>query len=1284
MYKLDLNLEHILRSGVDDEDRGDSRTADSDYESDSDGSDVGEGSPWARLDRRLLQRIVGFLPRQSDRRAFCLVSREWARAGESRLWAYPEFSTPKQLGRFLRVVSDRPGVYGPHIRGIRFTLASHYDRHLVSPYYCDGDTDGELPTLLEIAQGQHVLSAEPAVMRSLLNGSDLMSAALALRYGRLCAPIDRLSIYGFRLRDKHIVNDLMRWNLRELEVVGMPRKPLANLGYLLRNLRGLRSLRIESDSLLPSDAWAPLAQRLPALQRLRIWAPSISGSHLLRAMLTQQPPQTMAVFHLVGRDCDATDELVDRITAGSPLIRSLVVHGAGISATSASFALGRCARLSHLELVRDEPEPASAEPSVLLPVVASGLATLSLQNLSISDALIRSAASTVTGLRTLHISGAAHLTGSPLGDLLAASTRLVALGLHRCPVLTEELLVGLAQGPSAQLLRVLMVHQCAVQSDGVEAVLSAFPATHHFSVTGIEMVRQQFEYMYNAAAGPSDAVLAELAQDSTAIPVRRSFRPLYPSGHYLRQIAQTSADDESNDRSLAGAVLSPPGLQKTAWVDSNNPTSTFVPGLLAFANCAIGRDSPMSGRRRATTVSSEDHHLYDTAHHQSVRRLRSNSDQPTGALSPGVSYNDDEDPFHASSTVSRSLGLEPAADMEPTEAAPVVDEAYSENLDAEAKNAATEELATDTRSIEAPAVERSALEDAAADELVVSDEFAAEELAAEPTTNSIARELVVSEEPIVGAPVVEELAVEPAVEEPDVDEPVAAEVPAAEEPIVEESATDEAVVEEPVVDEPATEEVATEEPTASDELAIEESASEPAADVGARGLVVSEEPATDMPTVDESAVEPVAEESVAEEQAAEEPAVPEELAVERLATEPAAEEPAAEELAADEPVVDESVTEEVATEDPAVEEQVAEESVADEPTSDAVARELAVSEEPAVGELAAKESAAEELVVSNEPLVDETVAEELAIEEPAADETVAEVISVSEESPIDNPVDEKPLAEVVDVQEPAVEDPTAEEPTAEPPTTDEPAADRSISEESLVREAAPEESVEEPASEEPASGEPAAEEPIADEPAAEEPAAAEPVSEEPVSDETVARELAAEEPVTEELDSEEPVSGESAVEEPVAAEFVAAEPAAGELAAEETVADEPTAGEPAAEESAVEEPAADETIARELSVEEPVAEEPASEEPVAEALVVDESATEKPNSEEPAAEEPVTEEPAAKEPEAKELVAEELASDEPAAEEPVVEEQAAAEPAAEEPAAEEPAVEETVAEEPIV
>ncbi|KAJ2801258.1 hypothetical protein H4S07_004985, partial [Coemansia furcata] len=379
MYHLDLNFGHRGATANDD-DKNDPRLADSDYESDSDSSDAGDYSPWANLDRRLLQRVIGYLPRQCDRRAVCLVNREWALAGESSLWAYPEFSTPKQLASFLRVVSERPSVYGPHIRGIRFTLASHYDHHLVSPYYCDGDSfsEAELPTLMEVAQGKHVLSTDPAVMRSLLHGSDLTSPPLALRFARMCSPIDRLSIYGFRLRDKYIVNDLMRWSLRELEIIGMPRKPLANLSYLLRNLRSLRSLRIESDSPLPADTWGPLALRLPQLHKLRIWAPFISGSHLLRAM--NQAPQSMVVLHLVGRGNDTSDEFVERIVQGSPHIQSLVINSANITARSVVSVLGGCARLTHLELARDEPESAAAAGEIP-PVVASKLATLALQNL---------------------------------------------------------------------------------------------------------------------------------------------------------------------------------------------------------------------------------------------------------------------------------------------------------------------------------------------------------------------------------------------------------------------------------------------------------------------------------------------------------------------------------------------------------------------------------------------------------------------------------------------------------------------------------------------------------------------------------------------------------------------------------------------------------------------------------------------------------------------------------------------------------------------------------------
>ncbi|KAJ2879986.1 hypothetical protein H4R27_004991 [Coemansia aciculifera] len=640
MYHLDLNFGHGLRgAAANDDDKSDPRLADSDYESDSDTSDVGDYSPWANMDRRLLQRIMAYLPRQSDRRAFCLVSREWALAGESSLWAYPEFSTPKQLASFLRVVSDRPSVYGPHIRGIRFTLASHYDRHLASPYYCDGDsyTEAELPTLMEVAQGKHVLSTDPAVMRSLLHGSDLTSPPLALRFARMCSPIDRLSIYGFRLRDKYIVNDLMRWSLRELEIVGMPRKPLANLSYLLRNLRSLRSLRIESDSPLPADTWGPLALRLPQLHKLRIWAPSISGSHLLRAM--NQAPQSMVVLHLVGRDNDASDEFVERIVQGSPHIQSLVINSANITARAAVSVLGSCARLTHLELARDEPESSFAAGDIPS-VVASRLTALALQNLDIPDMLIRQAASVVTGLRSLHISGAVQVTGESVGALLRDSTRLAALGLFNCSSLSEELLDGLAQGPSAQSLRVLMVRQCAVQSEGVEAVLSAFPNIKHLSVVGVEIVRQQYEYIYDVAS----ALEAAEPQDRD-IPVQRSFKSMYPSGHYFCK--SDPAHDGCPDvdgREAAGPELSAWEYQRAMW--DGDSTSRFVPGLLAFANGAVDSEPSVAGRRRAATISSEDHlDAGESASdsegsnlHPAARRLRSNSDQPSSNLSPVAGY----------------------------------------------------------------------------------------------------------------------------------------------------------------------------------------------------------------------------------------------------------------------------------------------------------------------------------------------------------------------------------------------------------------------------------------------------------------------------------------------------------------------------------------------------------------------------------------------------------------------------------------------------------------------
>ncbi|KAJ2443302.1 Nonsense-mediated mRNA decay protein 5, partial [Coemansia sp. RSA 2424] len=1030
MYNLDLNLGHGLRNATaNDDDKSDPRLVDSDYESDSDVSDAGgDYSPWANLDRGLLQRIIAFLPRQSDRRSFCLVNREWALAGESALWAYPEFSTPKQLASFLRVVSDRPSVYGPHIRGIRFTLASHYDRHLVSPYYSDGDsyTETELPTLLEVAQGKHVLSADPVIMRSLLHGSDLTSPPLALRFARMCSPIDRLSIYGFRLRDKYIVNDLMRWSLRELEIVGMPRKPLANLSYLLRNLRSLRSLRIESDSPLPADTWGPLALRLPKLHKLRIWAPSISGSHFLRAM--NQPPQSMAVLHLVGRNSDVSDEFVSRIVQGSPHIQSLVIHSASITASLAALVLGACACLTHLELVRDEPEPATTVADVP-PVIAAKLATLNLQNLDIPDVLIRLIAPVVTGLRTLHIGGAPHLTGESVGALLCTSTRLAALGLFNCSNLSEYLLEGLVQGPSAKTLRVLMISQCAVQSDGVESVLSAFPNIKRLSIVGVEVVRQQYSYIYDGSSVSNDSEAEEPQHDSSDISVRRSFKPIYPSGHYFCK-SDPSTVGCPNDEVVGGQAAADhtaSDYQRAMW-GSDGSAARFVPGLLAFANGAIDRGEPSvsgrsAGRRRATTISSEDHLDADESDvssdsgrsvaSQSVRRLRSSSEQPSSSIAPVAIY--DEDSFNARYEQSRSL--DGAMEAVPEHEEPVgSDEAELalEEVDRAIDGLEHEQLAFVEPTDEAAAevVETVAEESAVADVIdtdadaddavreVSAEPAVAEEAAEAPLEETYDREVTAD----VNASSSDLAGIAGGVA-------LALAVAGASLAVFGSEAADE--IPEPLVEDPVVE--------------------EPAAEAAARSV---DEPASEV-TTDEPAVETAVEETAV---------VAEELAAEIAADEIATEEPVAEAVAETaEVVADEAVAE------TAVEEAVVEVT---EPTAD----EPAIAAEELVAETAADEVTAEEPVaeVAAEEPVSETVAEAVeivadeAVAEPAAEiaETAVEETAIVSEEPVAEIAEEEPVAEAVEtvadeavaepaevveaaVEEAAVED---EEPTADEST----------------------------------------------------------------------------------------------------------------------------------------------------------------------------------------------------------------------------------------------------------
>ncbi|KAJ2081287.1 hypothetical protein H4R24_002464, partial [Coemansia sp. RSA 988] len=607
-YQFDFNFGTIgddARADEGDDQRGTSSDSDSDVES----GDSSEGASWATLDRRLLQRIVSFLPGQSDRRTFCLVSKDWGFAATSDLWAYPQFSTPQQLAAFLRTVTERPHAYGSHIHGIRFTLSSHYGRHLVSPYYNDDyeASDAELSTLVEVAQGKHVLSTDPTLLRSLLHGSDLTSPPLAFKYARACSPIDSLSIYGFRLRDKYIVNDLMRWRLREIEIIGMPRKPLANLGYLLCGLRSLRSLRLESDAPLPADVWGPVALRLPALQKLRLWAPAIAASQIVRSL--SSAPKLLEVLHIVGSGSDAGADLIELVVNESSCIQSLVVHGSGVTASSARTALCQAKHLSHLELMRNEPE-LPAVPSLVAVttpvVVASQLNTLSLRNISVDDALVTAAAGVVTRLRSLYINRTPCLSGGAVAELLRASTRLVALGLYNSPLLSDVALEGLASGPSASRIRVLLVRQCHMQSDGVERALPALTNLKNFSITGTEVVQQVFNYAYDDSDTAAQQYEGE--EDSNPAPpvLNRSFKPMYPVDHYFctsdPKVAAASSE-VAKDIAMQAAVSVPP-TPRTAW--NAYAAKRFVPGLLAFATDAATHGGATGTGRRRATISSDD------------------------------------------------------------------------------------------------------------------------------------------------------------------------------------------------------------------------------------------------------------------------------------------------------------------------------------------------------------------------------------------------------------------------------------------------------------------------------------------------------------------------------------------------------------------------------------------------------------------------------------------------------------------------------------------------------
>ncbi|KAJ2180665.1 Nonsense-mediated mRNA decay protein 5, partial [Coemansia sp. RSA 551] len=1044
MYRFDFNFSDVSRA-----DDNNLRAADIDYESDGEDSDTSDTQAWASLDRRLLHRISTFLPRQRDLRTFCLVNKDWAQAAAPQLWAYPQFSEPEQLAGFLRTVSARPQVYGPHIRGIRFTLNSHYDRHLVSPFYHDGDesADAELPTLLEVAQGKHVLSTDPTLLRSLLHGSDLTSPPLAFKFARACAPIDSLSMYGFRLRDKHVVNELMRWRLRDIEIIGMPRKQLANLGYLLHNLRSLRSLRLESDSPLPTDTWGPLALRLPALRQLRVWAPDIAASRLVRSLAVA--PKQLQVLHLVGTGGDAGDDLVELIMQGSPQLQSLVVYGANITAQSAYTALTLGHNLTHLELMRDGPElsdiPTRAPDAVPI-VTAASLNTLSLRNLAVDDALIAATALVATQLRTLFICGAPCLGGGSVGALLNASTRLVALGLHDCPLLTEDALYGLVSGPSADQLRVLLVRQCRMQSDGVERALPALTHLKHFSIIGTETVQQLFTYGFEEPA--------PAAEDEPILPptISRSFKTTYPPDHYFcKSDPEVAAVSSDVARDIAASAAVPvPQTPRSAW--NTYSTKRFVPGLLAFASSGAAYAS----RARANTISAEDQVPGAGDAHSSQHRLRSISELPSSvapitihdgsdyAPSPQSEHSADLSPMDravspdlvpvASEDTTRGLNL--VSDVEETTAH--AEEEPTTESDADASSAAVVTgVVGAALAAGAAIIALNATEDTSADaeNSVDAEEPAAdldarsvEEAIAEAVADSIAES---SDEPVarsIGDVVIDpqaesvegvESAAEPAVElelDPANEQPAPidsldeAAAPAKEEPVAEApvALVDEpvnAAVEEPapVVDEtvaPVQEDVAsvsespapTEEPaavdgsaTVADEPTTEEVTEEP--------VVSAEDPAVVSDVADDKSREievPTALEEAPAKSAEESTAVNEELAVEDPAVAAIIEEPApASELVAEEvpSAAGDPVT---IVEVPAV--------IDDSPVSDA---EVTESTAPVVDEAVPR--ALDEIVmpsaeVDAEPTEDAAApAEEPVVEEAVQDEAPEDVVSKSAE-----------------------------------------------------------------------------------------------------------------------------------------------------------------------------------------------------------------------------------------------------------------------------------------------
>ncbi|PVV02723.1 hypothetical protein BB560_002811 [Smittium megazygosporum] len=446
----------------------------------------------ADLSTKILDCICSHISSKKDLLEFSLVHPNWFPSGILALWEFPFFSHPEALFSFIKLVSQKKGLF--HLsRGFDLTynplpadskLVPSSTAFLVNDILSQQDPD---PLLFYSSDLASSVFADPQILVNLIRAS---------------RAINKLSFYGYNLLDTHLSSlSLSAQSLTSLEIIGAPSSSLNAFAQLFSSFTSLESLSLKfPNQSIPQQLWKSVSVYAARLKHLEIWIDNCK--HDITPILLKT--SKLLSLKIKGSNIILGETVIPQIVFCNKLLQSLYIQAFDISVPDFYAVLKSSSFLKSLFLLNNssfqQPIKAYDIPSN---IAATRISTLVLSGLDIPPKSFNILFGILKNLSVVSLSQIPKLPDNSLIRLFQTSPSLNGLRIHDCPEITESIFDSLLKSQLKSLLILQISSITITNPTHVESTIKKISSLQDTKISGDIKIKKPWEFSLSSPKNPT-------------------------------------------------------------------------------------------------------------------------------------------------------------------------------------------------------------------------------------------------------------------------------------------------------------------------------------------------------------------------------------------------------------------------------------------------------------------------------------------------------------------------------------------------------------------------------------------------------------------------------------------------------------------------------------------------------------------------------------------------------------------------------------------------------------